>query len=100
MSNKRKISKETKIKILQCAANILAMHGSLVGDRICQDWSGEDYTKPSLLFSDEEIRDISFNYELHNSNGEDYDADFINMDDEMVASFTMSELILDIKYEL
>ena len=93
--NKREFSKETKNKILKCAAGILRMHGSIVGDRICQDWSDKEEKSPKELFVKKELDDLSFNYELHNSGGDDYDEDYNGLHDEMVASFCMATMIDD-----
>ena len=94
--SKRKLSKETQVKILKCAVEILYMHGSVAGDRTCQDWSGEELLNPIKLFTPKELDDLSFNYELHNSNGDDYDKNYNGLDDEMVASFCMAAMIDDI----
>ena len=91
----RELTEETKNKILKCAASILWMHGSVAGDRCCQDWSGEKEESPHAIFTKKELDDLSFNYELHNSNGEDYDKEYNGLHDEMVASFCMAAMIDD-----
>ena len=93
--SKRELSEETKSKILKCAAGILRMHGSIAGNRICQDWSSNEEKSPEELFSKKELDDLSFNYELHNSDGYDYDEDYNGLHDEMVASFCMAAMIDD-----
>lgn len=90
MSELRVISEDLKLKVMQCAVRILFMHGSVAGDRCCQDWSGADGENPDVFFTKEEKDYLSFNYEQWNSNGEDYDPDRDSMHDEMVASFAIA----------
>ena len=92
---KRELTEETKVKILKCAVEILNMHGAIAGDRCCQDWSGKDELNPINLFTPKELDDLSFNYELHNSGGDDYDNAFNGLHDEMVASFCVAAMIDD-----
>ena len=89
------ISDETKLKILQYAAAIINEHGSIAGDRCCQDWSidPKDIQPPEQGFSKEEKQDIAFNYEQHNSNGYDYDPDFVFFHDEMSVSFMLADAL-------
>ncbi|MAF36023.1 hypothetical protein CL622_02800 [archaeon] len=89
----KELSKETQQKILQVAANILRMHGEVVGNRVCQDWSGEESDSPESLLTENELSDISYNYELVNSNGYDYDPGYHWMHDEMIASFAIAQAI-------
>jgi hypothetical protein len=93
--NKRELTEETKNKILKCAAEILMMHAEVAGNRICQDWSGEDKTNPNNMFTEKELDDLSFNYELYNSDGRYYDKDYNGLGDEMVASFCMGTMLND-----
>ena len=69
------------------------MHGSVAGDRCCQDWSGREEDAPENIFTPEELDDLSFNLEQHNSNGEDYDKSYHGMHDEMIASFAIAVAI-------
>jgi len=92
---KRELTKETKAKILKCAAGILRMHGAVAGDRTCQDWSSNEEPSPKELFNEKELDDLAFNYELHNSGGDDYDEDYNGMHDEMMASFCIAAMIED-----
>lgn len=87
---RRDISKQTRYKILKLAIEIIQMNGSNAGNRCCQDWSGTDEFNPTNLFTEQELDDISFNYELENSNGDDYDKYYNGMHDEMVASFAIA----------
>jgi hypothetical protein len=93
---KRELSAETKTKILKCAINILEMHGSLAGNRCCQDWSGDESENPEVIFNKIELDDISYNYEIENSRGDDYDKNHHGLGDEMVASFAMASMLQDI----
>lgn len=96
---KRPLSDETKAKILRCAANILSMHGSLAGDRICQDWSGEEAENPKVLFTDIERDDIEYNHQIENSQLDDYEKGFDFFHDEMSVSFSMSDALIDLSKE-
>ena len=89
----KEIDQDLMIKILKMSAELLEMHGAIAGDRICQDWSGKSEFTPSKFFTDCELDAISYNYELKNSNLEDYEEGFNHLDDEMVLSFAMSECI-------
>ncbi len=93
---KRELTEETKRKILLCAANILRMHGDIAGKRICQDWSGSKEDAPNAAFTKEELDTISYNYELYNSSGKDYDPAYNGLDDEMTASFSMAQMLDDL----
>ena len=91
MNNKRReLSVETQQKILTMASEILHMHAGDTADRICQDWSGDNDKDPLAFFAAGELDDIAFNYELHNSDGKDYDPEWSGLGDEMVVSFAMS----------
>ena len=96
---KRDLSDSTKAKVLKLAAEILSMHGSIAGDRTCQDWSGENEMHPNLILNDSECDDLSFNYELFNSSGEDYEKGYSYFHDEMVISFALSQAISDMAEE-
>jgi len=65
-------------KVLSVAAELLSMHGSEVGDRCCQDWSGSDKLNPELIFTTEEKQKLHYQYEQENSDLEDY-LNFINL---------------------
>ena len=91
----RKLSNSTKAKVLRIASEILAMHGSVAGNRTCQAWSGDASTSPNNILSESELNDISFNYELSNSGGEDFEEGESYLNDEMVASFAMSVMLGD-----
>jgi hypothetical protein len=92
---RREISNETKRKILLCAANILNMHGQLAGNRICQDWSGDEDKEPSVIFNAKERDDIEYNSQIRNSDLSDYEEGLDFLHDEMSASFNMSNLLMD-----
>lgn len=96
------ISDETKLKILKYAVVILSEHGSIAGDRCCQDWSidSEEIEAPETGFTDEEKKAISFNYQQWNSNGTDYDPDHMFFHDEMSVSFMLSRAVELIVKEL
>lgn len=89
----KEINRELMIKIVKTSAEILEMHGGIAGNRVCQDWSGEDEFTPSKFFTRDEADIISYNYELKNSNLEDYEEGFNHLDDEMMLSFAMSECL-------
>lgn len=93
--SKRELSQETKNKVLKCAAGILRMHGFVAGSRTCQDWSDSKEKSPEELFTKKELDDLSFNYELQNSGGDDYEKDRSGLHDEMMASFCMAAIIDD-----
>lgn len=88
---KRKISKQTKNKVLRLSAEILRMHGSIAGDRICQDWRGNG--SPEKIFSDIERDDLEYNHQIKNSCLRDYEKGINNFGDEMVISFVMADAI-------
>ena len=79
-----------KSKILMMAAEIISMHGSVAGNRCCQDWSGEKELMPSSTFTKGQQIRIMHDYELDNSNLEDFDPEYLPVDDEMVISFALS----------
>lgn len=95
MEKLKVISKETEVKILKYASAILTAHGSIAGDRCCQDWSidEEEIESPEEGFTKEEKQAISFNFEEWNSNGADYDEDHLFFHDEMSVSFMLSRAI-------
>ena len=95
MNNLKVISEKTKLKILKYAVVIINEHGSIAGDRCCQDWSidKEVIESPETGFTKQEQEDISFNHEQWNSNGEDYDPDFTGFGDEMSVSFMLSRAL-------
>jgi len=93
---KRELTGDTKRKILLCAANILRMHARIAGDRMCQDWSGSKEDAPETIFTAKELDDISFNYEIYNSGGDDYSPEYNGLHDEMVISFSMAEMLGDL----
>lgn len=97
---KRPLSDETKRKILICAANILSQHGSLVGNRVCQDWSGDPEENPALMFDAKESDDIEYNHQIENSDLGDYEAGYSPLGDEMCASFAMADMLRDMAKEL
>ena len=96
---KRKLSIETQEKVLRVASTILFMHGGVAGDRTCQDWSGEKEESPEAVFTEQELDDIYFNYELYNSGGEDYEPGEHGFHDEMSASWAIARAIEDMLYE-
>ena len=96
---KRDLSDATKAKLLSSAADILSMHGSLAGDRICQDWSGSEAKNPSRLFSDIERDDIEYNHQIDNSSLTDYEKGYDGFYDEMAVSFTMADALRDLAAE-
>lgn len=87
-----------KRKALKLAAQICWMHGNIAGDRMCQDWSDKEDVLDSLTL--EERNTLQWNYEQHNSNGEDYEEGYFPYD-EMVISFTIAralEIMLEADY--
>ena len=89
------ISNETKLKILKYAEIILSEHAATAGNRCCQDWSvgSEEIDPPEVGFTDIEKKDIAFNYQQWNSDGQDYDPEFLGFGDEMVVSLMLSRAI-------
>ena len=103
MSNVLKeLSKETELKILKYAVAIISEHGSIAGDRVCQDWSLDprDIEPPSEGFTKEEQQSIAFNFEQYNSDGADYDEDCLFFHDEMSVSFMISHALEQIVIKL
>jgi len=103
MSNELKeLSKETELKILKYAVAIISEHGSIVGDRCCQDWSLDprDIAPPNEAFTKEEQQSISFNFEQFNSDGKDYDEEYLFFHDEMSVSFMLSHALEQIVIKL
>lgn len=92
---KRQLKKETEKKVLKMASEILRMHAKTAGGRICQDWTGTVENSPLSVFTKEELDDLSFNHELDNSDGRDYDPACNGMGDEMVASFSIASALDD-----
>ena len=76
---------ELTIKVLKLAAQICWMHGSVAGNRICQDWSGKNDVIDTL--TEEERRLLAYQYEQMNSNGRDFDPEHLAFHDEMMVSF-------------
>ena len=79
-----------KIKVLKIAAQICSMHGSVAGDRICQDWSGDTAWLDSL--TDKERDELQFQFEQWNSNGNHFEPGYFPYD-EMVISFIISHAL-------
>jgi hypothetical protein len=100
METRRPLSNATKKKVLECAAEILSMHGDIAGDRCCQDWSGKAGKNPDGIFSDTEKDDIEFNSQIRNSNSEDYEKGLSFFHDEMSVSFSMANILTDLASEL
>jgi len=96
---KRDLSDATKAKLLLSAAEILSMHGSLVGDRVCQDWNGDQDKNPSKLFSDSERDDMEYNHQIENSSLSDYEPGYDGFHDEMSVSFTLADALRDLSGE-
>ena len=98
--NKRPISKSTQIKILQTAAEILRMHADVAGNRCCQDWSGDEDKNPALVFDKNERDDLQYNYQIENSDLEDYEPFLDFFHDEVSVSFTLADALDDMVDEL
>ena len=83
MSELKVISKELQAKILKYAVAIISEHGSIAGDRCCQDWSidPDEIEPPESAFSNKEKQAIAFNYQQFNSSGRDYDPNFLSFHD-------------------
>lgn len=78
------------IKVLRIAARICWMHGSVAGDRICQDWS-DDYGVLDAL-TQQEKNALRWMYEQVNSGGSEYEDDS-PWYDEMVISFVVASFL-------
>lgn len=89
----KEFSQETVRKIIKQAAIICWMHGDIAGNRCCQDWSGERKESPEFIFTDDELDQITYHYEAHNSNLVDYVEGEHFMGDEMVASFSIARAL-------
>lgn len=102
--NRIRLSDETIVKVLQMASEIASMNGQVIGNRICQDWTGSKSTHPDRVFTDAEREKLHFNYELMNSNLRDYDESKVSMGDEMLASFIIAneldEIVKDMQHAL
>jgi hypothetical protein len=96
---KRNLTSDTKAKLLESAADILKMHGSLAGNRICQDWSGSVAENPASKFTDQERDDIEYNHQIENSDLEDYEKGHDGFHDEMTVSFTLADALRDLALE-
>lgn len=97
--NKRPISSDTQTKIVKTAIDILRMHGSIAGDRACQDWSGRPENNPSKLFTAQERDDLEYNHQIENSRLEDYEQGIDFFGDEMSVSFTAADALQDMLNE-
>ncbi len=97
---KKSLTAKSKKKALLLCAEILSMHGSVAGSRVCQDWSGSEEFNPEKMFTENELQDIAYNYEIENSQLDDYCPEYHGMHDEMVASFAMAEFIKDMASEI
>lgn len=91
----RDISNETRLKVLRCVSQIALMNGGAAGNRVCQDWSNPFFI-PEKYFNSAERDDLSFNYELVNSCGDDYTEGEDFFHDEMVVSFVMANEMQEI----
>ena len=91
----KQISEETKLKILKYAVVLISEHGSVAGNRCCQDWSvnPDEIMPPEDGFTEDEKKAIAFNYQQYNSDGEDYDEDYLFFHDEMSVSFMLSHAL-------
>lgn len=81
---------ELKRKVLKLAAQICWMHGSLAGDRICQDWSSKTDILDSL--TSEERDCLVYQYEQYNSQGTDFEPGYFPYD-EMLLSFFVAKAL-------
>lgn len=79
------------IKVLRLAAQICWMHGNVAGNRICQDWSGNNDVLD--MFTDEDRRLLAYQFEQFNSRGEDFDPEYLAFDDEMMVSFYVAHAL-------
>jgi hypothetical protein len=78
------------IKVLKIAAEICWRHGSVAGDRICQDWDGDTSLLDTL--TEQERDKLQFEYEQFNSGGKDYESGYFPYD-EMVISFVIAHAL-------
>lgn len=92
---KREIASETRKKVIKTAIDILRMHGSIAGDRMCQDWSDGSANNPANLFTDHERDDLEYNHQIRNSRLDDYEQGIDFFGDEMSVSFTMADALQD-----
>lgn len=84
------LNDELREKVLRIAAEICWMNGSVAGDRVCQDWSGETKNLDSLTKG--EKNQLLYLYEQFNSNGEDYEEGYFPYD-EMLISFVIARAL-------
>jgi type VI protein secretion system component VasK len=98
--DKRTLSDQTKLKIVKSSATILSMHANLCGNRVCQDWSGEENQNPIIIFNDQERDDLEFNFQIYNSGLEDYEKGQDFFGDEMSISFVLSSGLNDLAQEI
>lgn len=97
---KLEMNDDLKLKVLKLASEICSMNGSEAGGRCCQDWSGDEKLNPSKYLTKEERKVVSYNYEIHNSGLSDYDEEYDGLHDEMVASFSIAEMLRDMIKEV
>jgi len=84
------MNRELITKVIKLAAQICWMHGSIAGDRICQDWSGETDALDSLTPEERDI--LQRQYQDYNSGGADFLPGYFPYD-EMVISFAIARAL-------
>ena len=86
------MSHKLKNQVIKLASEICLMHGSVAGDRICQDWSNEE-KQPSDFLSHEEMCLLEYNSQCWNQDWDGYTDGDHWFHDEMSASFSVSKAL-------
>jgi hypothetical protein len=83
--------------ILKIAAEICRLYSDYMGSRISQDWVGTSLTE---LFTESQIQQLAYNFELNNSNLEDYDPNNIPVYDGMMVSSYIADALDALRNDL
>ena len=92
----QRIDNKLRQKILTLAAEICWLHAKTAGNRLCQDWTGETENIARLTAAEKNL--LMFQYELFNSDGEDYAPGDFPMDEMVISSvvaYALETMIYD-----
>ena len=78
-------------KILLAAAEICELYACKISNSSCDDWEGE-----KLSFTKEETQSLLYNYQLVNSEGEDYDPEDISISSGVLLGSAIGQALLKI----
>lgn len=90
MMSDKMMDNELKSKVLKLAVQICQMHGSIAGDRFCQDWSDDEVVLDSLTEAERDL--LLKQYEDYNSGGADYIEGYFPYD-EMYLSYVIARAL-------